>query len=112
MMEMAKGVKCGQMTFAARDTETLGVEIHKGDIMGLGPGGIEVVGDDLAKCTKELIDSLIDDDSGVISVYYGAEVKEEDANALLSELEEKYPDLDIAVYYGGQPIYYYIISVE
>ncbi len=112
MIEMAGGVKCGQLTFAARDTEVEGVEIHEGDIMGLGPKGIEVVGDDLKNCSVELVNSLVDDESGVISVYYGADVSEDDANELLAELEEKYSDLDVALYYGGQPIYYYIISIE
>ena len=112
MMEMAGGVTCGQLTFAARDTEVDGVEIHEGDIMGLSPNGIEVVGDDLEACAVELMDSLVNEDSGVISVYYGADVSEDDANKLLEELEEKYSDLDVALYYGGQPIYYYIISVE
>lgn len=112
MMGMAEGVTCGQLTFAARDTEVDGVEIHEGDIMGLSPSGIEVVGDDLEACTVELIDSLVNEDSAVISVYYGADVSEEDANKLLAELEEKYSDIDVAIYYGGQPIYYYIISVE
>ncbi len=112
MTDMSGGVKCGQLTFAARDTEVDGVEIHEGDIMGLGPDGIEVVGDELSKCACELVENLVDDDSGVISVYYGAEVSEDDANALKSELEEKYSDMDVALYYGGQPIYYYIVSVE
>ncbi len=112
MMEMAEGVVCGQLTFAARDTEVDGTEIHQGDIMGLSPKGIEVVGDDLKTCALELIDSMADEDSGVISVYYGEDVSEEDANELISELTEKYPDLDVALYYGGQPIYYYIISIE
>ena len=112
MMEMAGGVTCGQLTFAARDTEVDGVEIHEGDIMGLSPNGIEVVGDDLEACAVKLIDTLVNDDSAVISVYYGADVSEDDANKLLEELEEKYSDLDVALYYGGQPIYYYIISVE
>ncbi|MBE7012030.1 MAG: DAK2 domain-containing protein [Ruminococcaceae bacterium] len=112
MMEMANGVTCGQLTFAARDTEVDGVEIHEGDIMGLSPKGIEIVGDDLKECAKELVDTIVTDESAVISVYYGADVSEEDANVLLSELEEKYSDLDVALYYGGQPIYYYIISVE
>ncbi len=112
MMEMAGGVTCGQLTFAARDTEVDGVEIHEGDIMGLSPKGIEIVGDDLKACSLELVDALVNDDSAVISVYYGADVSEDDANELLEELEEKYSDLDVALYYGGQPIYYYIISVE
>ncbi len=112
MMTMASGVVCGQLTFAARDTEVDGTEIHEGDIMGLSPNGIEIVGDDLGACATELIDSLISEDSGVISIYYGEGVTEEDANALLEELEEKYSDLDVALYYGGQPIYYYIVSVE
>ena len=112
MMGMASGVTCGQLTFAARDTEVDGVEIHEGDIMGLSPNGIEVVGDDLPSCAVELIDSLVTEDSGVISVYYGAGVSEADANALLEELEEKYKDMDVALYYGGQPVYYYIVSVE
>ncbi len=112
MMEMAGGVTCGQLTFAARDTEVDGVEIHEGDIMGLSPKGIEIVGDDLKSCAMELAEAMADEDSAVISVYYGADVSEEDANDLLEALEEKYPDLDVALYYGGQPIYYYIISIE
>ena len=112
MADMTEGVKCGQLTFAARDTEVDGVEIHEGDIMGIGPGGIEVVGDELSKCACELVENLVNDESGGISVYYGADVSEEDANALKFELEEKYSDMDVALYYGGQPIYYYIVSVE
>ena len=112
MMEMAGGVICGQLTFAARDTEVDGVEIHEGDIMGLSPKGIEIVGDDLKTCSLELVDVLVNEESAMISVYYGADVSEDDANELLEEIEEKYGDMDVALYYGGQPIYYYIISVE
>lgn len=112
MNEALESVICGQVTFAARDTNVDGVDISEGDIMGLSPNGIEVVSDDINTCAAELTEELVESDSGVISLYYGSDVSEEDANSLLAELEEKYADLDIALYYGGQPIYYYIISVE
>lgn len=80
--------------------------------MGIGDSGILAVGTDIAGTTKEMLAELVDDDSELISVYYGAEVSEEDAMKLTEELEELYPNVDIDTHLGGQPIYYYVISVE
>lgn len=80
--------------------------------MGIGDSGILSVGEDIAETTKSLIDALMDDDAELISIYYGADVSEEDAQTLADAVEEKYPDCDIELQSGGQPIYYYIVSVE
>lgn len=80
--------------------------------MGIGDSGILAVGEDIAETTKSLIDALMDDDAELISIYYGADVSEEDAQTLADAVEEKYPDCDIELQSGGQPIYYYIVSVE
>lgn len=109
--EIAK-VKSGQVTYAVRDTNIDGVEIHKGDIMGLGDQGILTAGKDIEETTFESIQKMVDEDSELISIYYGAEIKEEDAQKLSQRLEECYPMLDVELNQGGQPIYYYIISVE
>ncbi len=109
--EIAK-VKSGQVTYAVRDTNIDGVEIHKGDIMGLGDQGILTAGKEIEETTFESIQKMVDDDSELISIYYGAEIKEEDAQKLTERLEECYPMLDVELNQGGQPIYYYIISVE
>ena len=112
MMDAIQYVKTGQVTYAVRDTRIDDKEIHKDDIMGLGDSGILAVGTDIAGTTKEMLAELVDDDSELISVYYGAEVSEEDAMKLTEELEELYPNVDIDTHLGGQPIYYYVISVE
>ena len=105
-------VKTGQITYAVRDTSIDGKEIHENDIMGIGDSGILSVGSDVKATALDMISQLIDDESEIISVYYGADTTEEDADELVAKLEELYPDVDIEVNAGGQPIYYYIISVE
>jgi dihydroxyacetone kinase-like predicted kinase len=105
-------VKTGQVTYAVRDTCIDEKEIHKDDIMGIGDSGILAVGTDIAATTKEMLAELVDEDSELISVYYGEDVSEEDAMQLTEELEELYPNVDIDTHLGGQPIYYYVISVE
>ena len=112
MLEAIQYVKTGQVTYAVRDTCIDEKEIHKDDIMGIGDSGILAVGKDIAVTTKEMLAELIDEDSELISVYYGADVSEEDAMKLTEELEELYPNVDIDTHLGGQPIYYYVISVE
>lgn len=112
MLDAIQYVKTGQVTYAVRDTHIDDKEIHKDDIMGIGDSGILAVGTDIAGTTKEMLAELVDDDSELISVYYGAEVSEEDAMKLTEELEELYPNVDIDTHLGGQPIYYYVISVE
>ncbi len=109
--EMGK-VKTGQITYAVRDTVIDEKEIKQNDIMGIGDAGIISVGTDLFKTTVDMVSNLIDDDSEIISIYYGQEVTESDAAAIADKIEELYPDVDVEVNMGGQPIYYYIISVE
>ena len=112
MMEAVSMVKTGQVTYAVRDTRLDEKEIHEGDIMGIGDHGILAVGKGCENVAKEMVAAMVDEDSEVISIYYGAETSEEDAEKLAEELEEAYPDCEVEVNMGGQPIYYYIISVE
>lgn len=112
MLKEIKNVKTGQMTYAVRDTHIDDKEIHEGDIMGIGDSGILAVGKDLEETTKELIANLVDEDSELISIYYGEEVSEEEAEKFAGEIEELYPDVDVDIQFGGQPIYYYVLAVE
>ena len=112
MKELAENVDCGQVTFAARDTVLDGVEITEGDCLGLHGKEISAVCNTPENAALELVDKMINDDSAVISVYYGEDILKETAENLVAILEDKYSDLDIALYYGGQPVYCYIISIE
>lgn len=112
MKEEIANVKTGQITYAVRDTIMNEKEIKRGDYMGIGDSGILSVGKDKDETLKEMISQLVDEDSAIISIYYGADVTEEEASKVASELEEAYPDLDVEVNFGGQPVYYYVISVE
>ncbi len=107
-----KNVKTGQVTYAVRDTSMDGKEIKQNDIMGIRDKTILSVGKDIEGTTLDMLSQLIDDDSELISVYYGEDVSDEDVKSLTAKLEEAYPDLDLEVHSGGQPIYYYIVSVE
>ena len=107
-----KNVKTGQVTYAVRDTSMDGKEIKQNDIMGIGDKTILSVGKDVEGTTIDMLSQLIDDDSELISVYYGEDVTNEQVDSLTAKLEEAYPDLDLEVHSGGQPIYYYIVSVE
>ena len=112
MLEEIKNVKTGQVTYAVRDTHIDDKENQEGDIMGIGDSGILAVGKDLEETTKELIANLVDEDSELISIYYGEEVSEEDAEKFTEEITELYPDVDVDIQFGGQPIYYYVLAVE
>ena len=112
MMEAVSRVKTGQITYAVRDTRIDDKEIHEGDIMGIGDSGILAVGKTKEEVAKETIAAMMDEDGEIISLSYGADTEEADAEALAEELEALYPDCEIEVNQGGQPIYYYIISVE
>ena len=112
MIEEMQKVKTGQVTYAVRDTNMDGKEIKQGNIMGIGDKTILSVGEDITETTIELIECLIDEDSELISMYYGEEVTEEAANSIADSIMEKYPDVDVEVHMGGQPIYYYVLSVE
>ena len=112
MTEEIQKVKTGQVTYAVRDTVINDIEIKQGNIMGIGDHDILAVGTVVEDTAKEMIAKLVDDDSELISIYYGDEVEEDIAEELASEIEQLYPSCDIEVHSGGQPIYYYIISVE
>lgn len=112
MIEEMTKVKSGQVTYAIRDTSIEGKEIKQGNIMGIGDSSILTVGSDIHDTTLELIQCLAEEDSELISLYYGEEVKEEAALELADEVMAAYPNLDVEVHYGGQPLYYYVLSVE
>ena len=112
MTDEMQNVKTGQVTYAVRDTSMDGKEIKAGDYMGIGDKTILSVGNDIADVTYELLEALMDEDSELVSLYYGEETAEEDANALADRIMDAYPDVDVEVHPGGQPIYYYVLSVE
>lgn len=112
MKEAISHVKSGQVTYAVRDTEISGKKIAEGDVIGIAHGDIVSVGSEVTEVTRELIEELVNEDHSLITLYYGEDVDEEDGEKLLKELEEEYEDLDIELVYGGQPLYYYLISLE
>ena len=112
MMDAISGVKCGQVTYAIRDTSIDGKAVKEGDIMGIADTGLCALGQDISQVAFDLITSQTDDNSEIISIYYGADVSEEDADALNDRVIRAFPDCDVQMNYGGQPVYYYIISVE
>ncbi|MBP3427824.1 MAG: DAK2 domain-containing protein [Clostridia bacterium] len=112
MIAAAEQVKTGQVTFAVRDTVFEDKEIREGDIIGIHNGRIEVVGKDIHDIALELAKHVVEDGDALITVYYGQDTSEEDANALGDEIAEIFSDLDVEVQYGGQPLYYYLISAE
>ncbi len=112
MTEEIQLVKTGQVTYAVRDTVIDDKEIRQGDYMGIGDKGILSVGTDMEKTTLTMIAEMIDEDSAIVSIYYGEEMEESAAEALAEKIENSYPDVEVEVHSGGQPIYYYVISVE
>ncbi|MDD6169519.1 MAG: DAK2 domain-containing protein [Lachnospiraceae bacterium] len=112
MTEELDTVKTGQVTYAVRDTMIDDKEIHQGDYMGIGDKTILSVGKDMETVTREMVSEMIDEESAIVCIYYGEEASEEDANKLAEDIEEDYPDVEVEVHFGGQPIYYYVISVE
>lgn len=112
MLEEITHVKTGQITYAVRDTKIDEKEIHKDDIMGLGDHSLLAVGQNLKEVALETVKGMVDEDSEMITIYYGDQTDESDAEELAEELEEQYPECDVEVQNGGQPIYYYVISVE
>lgn len=112
MMAEIENVKTGQVTYAVRDTEIDGKTIKQNDFMGIGDKSILSVGTDLKATTLEMVDDMVDEDSAIVSIYFGSDSDEDSANELAAAIEEKYPDVEVEVNDGGQPIYYYVISVE
>ncbi|WP_302626510.1 DAK2 domain-containing protein [uncultured Eubacterium sp.] len=112
MMDSMSYVKTGEITYAVRDTVIDDKEIREGNIMGIGDEGILAVGEDITATTVEMIKEMQDDDSEIVSIYYGEGVTEDEANTLAEKISEEMPELEVEVYAGGQPVYYYIASVE
>mgnify|MGYP002986514218 CR=1 FL=1 len=112
MKEAYQDIASGQVTYAVRDTVIDGKEIHNGDIMGINDDGIAAVGKNLTETTLELLSTMADEDSELICLYYGADVTKDDADTLSDAIEDKFPECEVEVNFGGQPIYYYMISVE
>ena len=112
MLEAIENVKSGQVTYAVRDTSIDGKTIKQGDIMGLSDKGLLAVGSDIADVAFDVISECYDEDKEIISIYYGSDVTKEDAEKLSERVSEEFPDCDVSLYFGGQPIYYYIVSVE
>lgn len=112
MLEEIQNVKTGQVTYAVRDTEMDGFRIKENDFMGIGDKTILAAGTDKKTVTLEMIDRMVDEDSAIVSIYFGSDSSEEEASELAEAIEEKYPDVEVEINDGGQPIYYYVISVE
>lgn len=112
LKEIMESVKTGSVTYAVRDTEIDGLEIKEGNILGLEEGKIKEVGEDKFEVTKKVLEALIDEDSELITVFYGKDITEDEANSFVEELEEKYDDLDVQCYRGNQPLYYFLLAVE
>ncbi|MBR4026126.1 MAG: DAK2 domain-containing protein, partial [Lachnospiraceae bacterium] len=112
MMAEIQNVKTGQVTYAVRDTEIDGHIIKENDYMGIGDKSILSVGTDLKETTIEMVSHMIDEDSAIVSIYYGSEATEQSAIILAEIIEEKFPEVEVEINEGGQPIYYYVISVE
>ncbi len=112
MLAEIGNVKTGQVTYAVRDTEIDGKTIKQDDYMGIGDSAILSVGQDLKATTLEMVDAMVDEDSAIVSIYYGTDASEEAAEEIGAVIEEKYPDVEVEINAGGQPIYYYVISVE
>ena len=112
MQEEIELVKTGQVTYAVRDTVIDDKEIRQDDYMGIGDKTILSVGKELEATTMDMVSQMIDEDSAIVSVYYGEEMNEDAANEIAAKIEAEFPDVEVEVHYGGQPIYYYVISVE
>lgn len=112
MIDSMSYVKTGEVTYAVRDTVIDDKEIREGNIMGIGDEGMLAVGEDIVATTVDMIKEMQDEDSEIVSVYFGEGITKEDADVLASKITEELPNLEVEVYPGGQPVYYYIVSVE
>ena len=112
MLEAIKTVKTSQVTYAIRDTDYNSLEIHEGDILGISDDDIKSVGKDVKQVSISLMEEMITDKSEIVTIFYGSEITEKEADEILEELADKYENIDVELYYGGQPLYYYIFSIE
>ncbi|MDY4128651.1 DAK2 domain-containing protein [Peptostreptococcus porci] len=110
--EVLSNIKSGEITFSVRDTIMDGIEVNEGDVIGITGKNLISSGKDIAEVTKEVVRNMADEDSDIITLYYGEDVEEDDARLLAETIQEEYEDVDVELYYGGQPLYYYLISVE
>ncbi|MGG7176031.1 DAK2 domain-containing protein [Clostridium paraputrificum] len=110
--ELIETVKTGSVTYAVRDTEMDGIEIKEGNMLGLVEGKIKEVGPDKFEVAEKVLEDMVDEDSELITVFYGEDVQEDEVNSFITKLEEKYDDFDIQCYKGNQPLYYFLMSVE
>ena len=112
LKELMEAVKTGSVTYAVRDTEMDGINIKEGNMLGLVEGKIKEVGEDKFEVAEKVLENMVDDDSELITIFYGEDVTDNEANEFVSKLEEKYEDCDIQLYKGDQPLYYFLMSVE
>ena len=112
MKEAAEQVHTASITYAVRDTNYDGQEIHSGDIMAMVDNKLSLLGSDVSQVAADITDTMVNEDSALITIYYGSDIAEADAQALCDALAEKYPDCDVELQNGGQPLYYYLIAVE
>ena len=112
MNEMMLAVKCGQVTFAARDSAVGGMDIHEGDVMGMLGGEITELGSDINEVSEKLVDKMVDEDTALVTVYYGEDTDEKSAAELAAAIGKDHPSIDVSVVNGGQPVYYYMIAAE
>ena len=112
MMNSLSLVKSGQVTYAVRDTVMNDIDVKEGNIIGIAEGKLLSAGEKVEEITRDLVEKLVDEDTAIVTLFYGEDVSEDDANELRDLLEEKFEDIDVELYYGGQPLYYYLISVE
>jgi dihydroxyacetone kinase-like predicted kinase len=112
MTDAISVVRSGEVTYAIRDTMIEDKTIKQGDFMGIGDKGIRAVGPDKDAVTRELLEDMVDEEVELISIYYGQDVSEEEASKLADEVRSKFTGCDVELQYGGQPIYYYLLSAE
>lgn len=112
MTEALSTVKCGQVTYAVRDTVINDVQVKEGNIIGIAESKLLSAGENINEITLDLVEKLVDEDSAIITLFYGENTLREEAEVLRDSLEEKFEDIDVELHYGGQPLYYYLISVE
>lgn len=112
MTDAIETVKSGSVTFSVRDSNLNDLDIKKGDVLGQDDDGLVCKGSDIEAVALELLEKMMDEDSEIVTLFYGKDMKKKEAEALINKLEEKYPDCEFTAYNAGQPLYYYIISVE
>ena len=112
MTDAIGGIRSGSVTYAVRKTSVGSMELNEGDIIGIDSKDIVAKGDNVGAVTEELIDKMMDDDTSCISLYFGNDVKEDEANAIAADIAKKYRSCDVDVHFGGQPLYYFIVSLE